>query len=46
MYLTLILKKFCSEYTLYLAILVKNNLFEDNYTNNHFTIQLLINHLV
>ena len=32
-----ILKKFCSEYTLYLAYLVKNNLFDNNYIDKHFT---------
>ena len=36
-----ILRKFCSEYTLYLAYLVKNNLFEDNYINTHFTCQII-----
>lgn len=42
----LILKKFCSEYTLYLAYLVKKNIFEDNYTNNHFTCPIINQSLV
>jgi len=31
-----IIKKNCSEYTLYYAYLLKNNLFESNYQENHF----------
>lgn len=41
-----ILNKYCSEYTLYLAYLIKNNLFYDNYTNNHFTCQIINQSLV
>jgi len=32
-----ILDKLCSEYTLYTVYLVKNNIFDYNYTNKHFT---------
>jgi hypothetical protein len=42
----LILKEYCSEYTLYLTYLVKNNLFEDNYINKNFTCQIINQTLV
>ena len=42
----LILKKCCSEYTLYLTYLVKNNLFEENYIDNHFTSQIINQSLI
>lgn len=42
----LILKEFCSEYTLYLAYLTKNNLFHINYTNKNFTCQIINQTLV
>lgn len=35
----LILKKNCSEYTLFLGYLCKNNLLEDNYENKNFTVK-------
>jgi hypothetical protein len=41
-----ILKKFCSEYTIYLAYLVKNNIFESNYINTRFTCQIINQSLV
>jgi hypothetical protein len=36
-----ILKKYCSEYTLYLAYLVKYDLFYSNYENKNFTCQII-----
>ena len=42
----LILEKNCSEYTLYIAYLIKNNIFNLNYINNHFTCQIINNALL
>lgn len=41
-----ILEKFCSEYTLYLTYLIKNNLFYCNYIDNHFTCPIINQSLV